>query len=285
MWTCQNCETCNNTENCIVCGNKRPYPEIYTKTQEYPVTNSDQQFVNNSRDRQYNNVPKKRTNALIVVCIIVGMLLVATTAFLVGVLISNQSNKTSSDLPSNVTHSESVSYQSDEEQNIDEADDTEIYDNEFDDSDTSESDYSPLVIDGEEYGMYKSIKYNFYCAYPAYFYEVPADGINALKKYESPDGTAVMTIRASENSDNITIYDAMNDYKQACGGIADYSANGDTWFAMASEYNGRSYYRKLFITAGNIYCMDFEMNTHDEDYYGPFIEVIEDNFHYGEFVE
>lgn len=40
MWKCPNCETLNDTETCIVCGEKQPVPgaetPLYAKKLEYP---------------------------------------------------------------------------------------------------------------------------------------------------------------------------------------------------------------------------------------------------------
>lgn len=128
------------------------------------------------------------------------------------------------------------------------------------------------------YGVYRNSAYNFYCAYPADFISTSPKGINALKSYESVDGTAVMTIRANKDTSGITIEEAMEDFCRAYGGTVGYQAKGDTWYAISVTNEGRMFYRKFFSAQGNIYCMDFEFNEEDLQIYSPHIEYIEDNF-------
>lgn len=129
------------------------------------------------------------------------------------------------------------------------------------------------------YGTYTNSTYGFYCAYPLEFSSVSPSGANVLKQYVSDDGTAVMKIRATRNTSNMTIAQALNDFYNAYDGEITYKASKNTWYAVSIILpNGRALYRKLFMKNNNIYCMDFETDYPVIDKYRKQIEYIEDNF-------
>ena len=129
-----------------------------------------------------------------------------------------------------------------------------------------------------EFLIYTNADYGFYCAYPAEFLSEEPKGVNAVKAFVSPDGTAEIIIRANTNSGGLTAEAALSELISAYGDSITYKANGNTWYAASVTRNGRSMYRKFFATESSIYCMDFEMNEGDEEKYSPYIEYMENNF-------
>lgn len=136
---------------------------------------------------------------------------------------------------------------------------------------------TPSQADGP-YQTYVNREFGFYCAYPAEFISITPQGGDAVKTYISADSTAVMTIRAKWNTEGLTLDDVYEDFENTYGANITYHPREETWYAGTVEWGDRSFYRKLFLKNGMIYCMDFEYQTKDLDIYGPHIEYIEDHF-------
>lgn len=277
MWKCPKCETQNNSSFCAICGEQKPIQQNSVQEQQ-SIAPQRVEVQNATVFNEATPVAKKPT-ALIVVCIILALLLICAIAVSV-IVITNVINR--DDAPAQVeVHSATIKKETADaqdkeviEQDVEEEAEPE------DDENAQGKTINTIAEDseGNEYMIYQNSKYGFYCAYPAHFDEITVTGVNALKTFESPDGSASMTIRACRDQNGITIEDAMEDFYSACGGYVSYEASGDTWYAASIEIGERSLYRKLFIENGNIYCMDFETDAEDVDFYGVYIEYIEDNF-------
>jgi len=297
MWKCLNCGNINEGRFCGACGTPKPLENYQSNQQgnQQGINRSNQQSV---RENAYvgsnypqRSKPKKKKNTMIIVSTLLIIILIIT-GMVVFVMLNDKATETERD--NEGSQQEISTGEKDEQKDKKKEDDKSKINEEkaeetVSDTEEKESDEEisepedealevPETDDIPSYAVYKNATYNFECAYPTDFVNVAPEGINAVKTLQSQDGTAVMIIRACENSDGISIDDAMKDYYNVYGDDVTYQANGDTWYVFARESGNKSYYRKCFIKNGNIYCMDFEFNREDMDIYSPYIEYIEDNF-------
>ena len=117
-------------------------------------------------------------------------------------------------------------------------------------------------------------QFSYYCHVPSHFVK---DDASDNIVYYSPDKTAVMEIIASNNTDNKSVSDVMNDYITSVGGEVTYSASGESWFAISIRKDDIAYYIKGFV---DDYIREFTFDFPAEylDVYDDYINHIEDNF-------
>ena len=266
MWTCTNCNTSNSGGNfCYKCGARKP--DMNNSGRNYPNT--------------YSSAPdvKKKNTALIAICIILVVISLVSISVAAFVIIGEKTKDNilySQNDTSSVENKDSKNIENDDKNTTDS--DADKIDDTKEGTSSNSKPESDSSIGSSGYNIYTNNDYGFYCAYPAEFMSVLPDGINALKTYISEDLSAVMTIRASRNTNGITVNDAYNDLYTTYGEKITYKAKGSTWYAASIDLGERALYRKLFIINENVYCMDFETNKEDVDKYSPYIEYIEDNF-------
>jgi|GEM_PF-4738863 len=262
MWRCPKCETQNEGNFCVVCGEEK---SVATNMQNNQMHTQQAATGYEEAKTVIETVPvKKKNNTLVILCVVLAVLLAVCLAFMAGLLLADKSDEAG--IPQEMSEPESA----------EESENAPVEDNAPQEDNVTGKNGGATEYDG--YGLYTNTKYDFYCAYPRQFREVRAKGANALACFESPDGTAVMTIRAAICPAGFDIDDALNDFYSTYDGEISYEASGNTWYAISVENNGRSHYRKFFMENGNMYCMDFEFDEWDLDIYSPHIEYIEDNF-------
>lgn len=305
MWNCPKCNTNNESEFCRTCNEARPLQNTYQSNNSKPNSHQRQQNFSNTVIRETFVPPasthsspssaRKQNKGLIITCIVLACLLVVTSVTAI-IALTKQDNSVNKQKQYTKTAIEIDDETISEDFDKDNANSTsgEIISEEVKKTQDDHEEEPGIEKESEktteveiieentskpiEFNTLVNEKYNFSCAYPNNFNEVDATGINAIKKYKSDDGTAIMTVRATEDKYGITIDQAVSDFKYEYNGEVTYYAHGDTWYAISCKDDTRIYYRKFFTKNGNMYCFDFEYDEEDKNLYYDCIEYIEDNF-------
>lgn len=292
MWICTKCNTHNEGSFCSVCGMARPERTNQNSMREATVM-----------------LPKKKKNQtvlilsiilLIAVLILVGMIIIwgkdkkdsgENGSDISGMFSDNQEKPTGIS-PDNTEKGESARPVNGEKNISEDATDqsaeqeAEVKPKEslppirIEPPKVSESpsDSNPIKPKNRRYNVYLDGKRDFRCAYPADFKVYAPKGINAVHAFISPDSDAVMTFRVSENTQGLSVKEAINEFYSAYGEKPDYSKSGINWYAGTVKFNGRQLYRKCHLLNGKIYCMDFEASEQNFASYEEDIEYIANSF-------
>ncbi len=224
-----------------------------------------------------NKTEQERTGikkVMLIVAIIVALLLPLTYTNVIPDLVEtinvqNRSNTINSNSTDHTINIDNADIDVDETQ--EEADEN-INKTQTNTTDFSYARYQSSMINNPTYEIINNYGYDYRCAVPEHFIK-DSDS----ETYYAPDDTAIMEIRAKNNTYNMTVQQALNEYIDEIGGTVTYSAKGDEWFAVSIEKDGIAYYMKGFV---DHYIREFAFSFPSEylDNYSSYIEYIEDNF-------
>lgn len=291
MWKCPKCETLNQGQTCVVCGEK----EVQNQKLNFcpdcgkRINNASGKCEFCNTQKAPKDISEKTTKSakkvifslvFLIMCLIICLIIV-----LCFWLYENDQTKNinSEKQDMSISINKEVTKENTGDNSVQEYESNNTVDIQNDDFKNN----SNVEIENYElkfgvvglnsspsYTRKVNEKYSYYCDIPDNFNQY---SYGDTESYISSDNTAIMQLISRENDESDDVAKVMNSVISDLGGMVSYSASGEEWFAISIEKENICYYVKGFVDE---YVRKFVFYFPNEylEVYSDYIEHIEDNF-------
>lgn len=143
---------------------------------------------------------------------------------------------------------------------------------------TLSSDDENTHISDPEYKTYTDSEFKFSCSYPSHFEKYTDNTSTARYNLKTNDGEVTMRICAEKNTAGLTIQQSLSVFKSKHGGIVEYTASGESYYAIRINADGVCYYKYLRLKNNTFYWFEFTYPKEEKNIYEEYIQHIYESF-------